>query len=240
MKSLKIRAGVLVIAVIGLLGIGVAPSGAATAGVAGDQPSQPLPPITLTEQQEASITAELDKFGVAPATRDELLDKLTEGGGWDNMTDAAPASVDIETIDGISYTISRFEDGSFIAAGIEQPAPADPKARAIQNCSSSGTSAGVSYRTNCTIIVTNGATSGQFKASYSLWSSGTSIYNVGNGTVNTDIGVATAGGFSSSTAPGTSRWTQFNWTTVIDGWYQASRYVRLSVTTSGASSSANY
>lgn len=230
----RTRTGWFAAILVGLFALGSTPAIAAE-----DQPDGPPPPITLTEQQRSAILAEFDRFDVDPTQGLELLDKLAGGESWLSLTDADPVSVTSEDIDGIDYTISRFADGSFVAAGVGQSQPADPAARAIQSCSTSGTGAGVSYRTNCTIIVTNGATSGQFVASFSYWASGSSIYNVGSGVVNSDIGVATAGGFSSSTAPGTT-WTQFNWTTVIDGWYNASRYVRLTVSTGGGSSSANY
>ncbi|MBO0982691.1 hypothetical protein [Rathayibacter sp. SD072] len=213
--------------------------GATPAIAAGDQPDAPPPPITLTSEQRSNILGEFEKFDVDPAQGLELIDKLESGEAWDSSTEAEPVSVEPEAVDGFDFTVSRFADGSFVAAGIAQPVPADANARAIQNCSSSGTSAGVSYRTNCTIIVTNGATSGQFKASYSYWASGSSISNVSSGVINSDIGSATATGFTSSTAPGT-KWTQFNWTTFIDGAYSASRYVRLTVSTGGGTSSASY
>ncbi len=216
------------------------PTSAVVAFATADQPSVPMPPISLTPEQNAEVVTELSRFGVDADTRALLIGKLANGGGWDNMAGGEPATTSNEVVDGVAYSVSRFPDGSFVAAGIEEGVPAGAGARAIQGCATSGTSAGVSYRTNCTIIVTNGVTSGQFVASYSNWSTGTSIYNIGSGTINSDVGVATANGFSSSTAPGTTRWTQFNWTTVIDGWYQASRYVRLTVTTSGGNSSASF
>ena len=225
----------LALALALLAGTTAAPANADT-----DSPQAGPPPIDLTSQQEASIRAEFQRFGVDPSDQDALIHGLETGEEWDSSTDVAPASVSNQVIDGIDYTISRYEDGSFLAAGLEVPQAADPNARAIQSCATSGTSAGVAYRTKCLIIVTNGATSAQFRASISWWASGTSIYDVGAGFVNSDVGVVSAGNFSSSTAPGTTKWTQFNWTTTIDGWYQATRYVRLTLSTGGPSTSSNY
>lgn len=205
-----------------------------------DSPQAGPPPIELTTQQEASIRAEFQRFGVDVSEQNDLIEKLELGEEWASATDATPTSVNNQVIDGVNYTISRYEDGSFLAAGLEVPQAADPNARAIQSCATSGTSAGVAYRTKCLIIVTNGATSAQFRASISWWASGTSIYDVNSGWVNSDVGVTSGGNFSSSTAPGTTKWTQFNWTTTIDGWYQATRYVRLTLSTAGPSTSANY
>lgn len=203
---------------------------------ADDQPDQ-LPPLTLTEEKRSELLDRLDSWNVAPDQAADLVESLESGEKWDSQTDAEPVSVSHEVRDGLDYTISRWADGSFVAAGIEQPQSLS--ARSISGCSSSGTSAGVSYRTNCLIRVDSGSTSGEFRASYSYWATGSSIYDVGAQFINYDIGSASPGGFSSSTAPGT-KWTQFNWTTSVDGWGTLSRYVRLTVSTGGGSSSANY
>jgi len=234
-SKITLRGGAFLVAAAALLMIGAGP---ASAEMATGQTSPP--PIDLTSQQEASIRAELQRFGVDADGQTALIDKLKAGDEWDSTTDAAPTSVTKEVIDGVDYTISWYEDGSFLAGGLEVPTTQSSLARGIQGCSSSGTSAGVAYRTNCLIIVTNGETSGQFRASFSWWSTGTTIYDVKSGWVNTDIGVAGATSFSSSTAPGTTKWTQLNWTTTVDGWLNLNRYVRLTVTTGGPSASANY
>lgn len=193
--------------------------------------------MQLTDEQRADILERFADYDVDPAQALDLVVALEEGKPWDSQTSAEPVSVTTESHDGFDYTISRWADGSYVAAGIQQPVPA--AARAISGCSSSGTSAGTSYRTNCLIRVDTATTSGEFRASFSYWATGSSIYNVGSGWVNWDIGSASGGSFSSSTAPGT-KWTQFNWTTSVDGWGTLSRYVRLTVSTGGASSSANY
>lgn len=201
-----------------------------------DQP-QGQASITLTDEQRNDILSRFASYDVDPAQAEALVEALEDGEPWDSQTDAPPVSVTHESRDGFDFTVSRWADGSYVAVGIEQPASST--ARAISGCATSGTSAGVAYKTNCTIRVDTASTSGQFKASMSYWSSGSSIYDVGDGWVNWDLGEPGAGNFSSSTAPGT-KWTQYNWQSNIDGWWSSTRYVRLTVSTTGTLTSANY
>jgi len=202
------------------------------------------PGVALTPEQRAELETGLDLFDVSDADIDSLINKLEQGIRWDSFSDAEPVEIEYDAVEGFDYAISRYEDGSFIAAGIEQSAVAsdgDVAPLSVGGCATSGTSAGVAYGTDCTVRVDSGTVSGEFKASWSAWSGGASIYNVGSGHVNYDLGTYNGdGSFSSSTTSGTSKWTQFNWSVNTGAWGTLSRYVRLTVGPGGAVSSANY
>jgi hypothetical protein len=123
----------------------LAPTGAAFATPAsGDKPS-------LTGHDDRTVEETLEKFGVPIEQRAGLLAAAAAQQPWDvYLPDAEPSTVehDVE-IDGFSYTIERYADGSISATGLEIPKDnAEVGAQEISQCSYS-TGSGYHNATNC-------------------------------------------------------------------------------------------
>lgn len=72
----------------------------------------------LTTEQEQNVRAELSKYGTDAETEDELIEKLNDGERWDSQNGSEPVSEDVVRVDGLDYSVSRWDDGSLFAVGI--------------------------------------------------------------------------------------------------------------------------
>lgn len=206
-----------------------------------DEPSATAA-VDLTAEQEAFVTSKLTQFGASAAQAATLVDALEAGLPWESDGGSKPISVTEETVDGFPYTVQRFADGSYVASGIAAVAGAGSggiQPMSVSACATRGTSAGVTYGTNCLVKEETAKASAQFRASYSVWSTGQSIYDYKEPWVNYDVSGSVAGGaFSTSTAPG-SKWVQYTWQ-ANSPISTTTHYLKLLATTSGVSTYANY
>jgi hypothetical protein len=86
---------------------------------------------TITPDQESQVRATLTKFEVPAAQQDSLIAKLNDGESWDVYTSTGPTTTESEMIGDMSYTITRYEDGSFKAMGLEKPQLASTMANSV-------------------------------------------------------------------------------------------------------------
>ncbi len=155
------------------------------------------PPRAITE---SSIESELVDLGVGDTQRNSLLLKLESGVPWDSVAGAIPVSVSEFEADGFNVTRERFADGSVSEFGVEIGVPATTAqlvqivaaaaphvaksvaskagvqqasvmGTGIQYCTY-GSSAGVSYASNCEVYYHGITWSSAFRANYQRWAGG--------------------------------------------------------------------
>jgi hypothetical protein len=160
---------------------------------------------------ESAIRADLDRFGTSEAEQDLLLEKLEHGIPWDSATGAKAVKVESFVESGFEVSRSYFPDGSVSETGFEIGVLATPaqltqmiseasrsekpslesgsaspqytqRATGIHSCTY-GSSAGVSYASNCKVYYSGISWSSSFRADYQRWASGAAAqYRAGSGT----------------------------------------------------------
>ncbi|WP_022889062.1 hypothetical protein [Agromyces italicus] len=147
-----------------MAGTGITPAKAATA--------DDLDPAFVAEFQ---VNAE--RLGINEVTQDALLEKLANGEPLGSQV-AQPVSVEHETVGNIEKRTYRYADGSATATELDIPQDASSSGiapRAVTGCTY-GSGAGVIYRQNCHVYAYSLVISASFTASYSQWSTGSSVY----------------------------------------------------------------
>nr|BFF09228.1 hypothetical protein GCM10025699_05310 [Microbacterium flavescens] len=88
--------------------------------------AEPAPIVDLSDSDEVKVREFFDKFNVAEDTQDRLIAEFEAGGTWDAQSSTAKArKKSVREIDGVSWTVSTYADGSVRAEGIgEGPASA--------------------------------------------------------------------------------------------------------------------
>jgi hypothetical protein len=76
-------------------------------------------PANLSAADETAVRSFFDKFGVGLATQDRLIAEFEAGGRWDSMSVGSVArSTTVRNLDGVSWSVSTYSDGSVKAEGI--------------------------------------------------------------------------------------------------------------------------
>ncbi|WP_449407228.1 hypothetical protein [Microbacterium maritypicum] len=138
----------------------------------------------LSPADEQTTRDFFEKFDVDVTTQDRLLAEFNAGESWDSMTSSAtPVSVESRTIDGVSWTVSTFDDGSVRAEGIGSDAAAGGvSARGVDSCNYSVGKYG--NFSNCHIYYWVGVVQLGFYANFSIVSGGNDkITSVWGGTL---------------------------------------------------------
>ncbi|WP_157432174.1 hypothetical protein [Agromyces italicus] len=191
----------------------------------------------LTEDEVVQVREFFTQWDVPVATQDVLLDGLQEGELWDAYTGATPVRVVTESTAALNRTVTRYADGSVSVNEVEVPTLIPDGAilpRAISGCTQQ-TNAGVKYATNCRVYHTTGATSAEFYASYSIWSTGASVSNWGKARVLYDLGNVVNARFEQTSAGE----IKYKWDSQsLAGTY--ARNLRLTATPSGVTSGGSY
>lgn len=154
--------------------IAIAAAALLLTGASGTYASDATPP-----DRHSAVTAQLDRFAVPAAAQTTLLAKIDAGETWDSMTPGSlSVSQDERVIDGMRYTVDRYDDGSFGASALEAPSTA----RGIAGCSQS-TSGTKRTLTNCTVSYTTGVITMSFKANYTYSYASSSSVSVSAGSI---------------------------------------------------------
>ncbi|MDQ0742755.1 hypothetical protein QFZ62_000063 [Clavibacter sp. B3I6] len=232
----------LSILAIGSLALGgaAAPTGAAAAS--GRSASVPA---ALSAGDRARIEQRLIDFAVPEHLRAGLLEAARHGRAFDAATGAAPTSTDTVVHDGLQYSVSRFDDGSFIATALETPGggtavqPDD-----IQGCSRY-TGAGVTEYSHCLVISDTPTLTLQFRASYHRSAAASGIDGISDWDIQAyggscalqEFDVVKAG-YGSATGPARARLRCF--ATAVSGIASSYPYLDLVIDGSGARSESNF
>lgn len=200
--NIRARISAAVLSVVVLSGAMVMPAQASNLESANE-------PDALTE---SAIRADLDRFGTSEAEQDLLLEKLERGIPWDSATGAKAVKSETFVENGFEVSRSYFSDGSVSETGIEIGVLATPaqltqmiseaslrekpslergstspqytqQAVGISSCIY-GSSAGVSYASNCKVYYSGISWSSSFRADYQRWASGAAA-QYRNGTAST-------------------------------------------------------
>ncbi len=101
-----------------LLAIGLTACAPEASAPETEDQSAPAAASDLTPKQEQKVRTELAKYGTDAETEDELIEKLKDGELWDSVSGSEPISEDVVRVDGLDYSVSRWDDGSLFAAGV--------------------------------------------------------------------------------------------------------------------------
>lgn len=109
----------------------------------------------ISPSDESQVRLILTKFLVPISQQDALIVKVNNGETWDVYNDSGPTVTEQRMIGDMDYTITRYEDGSVKASGIQRPQLASgPKGMvspdSINSCRYSSGS-GYSNATGCTV-----------------------------------------------------------------------------------------
>lgn len=142
-------------------------------------------PTSIMSPSDEQVARDFfDKFEVPAATQDRLINDFNAGGSWDSFSSSSePTLVETRRFDGVSWTVSTFDDGSVRAEGIGSDAAAGGiAARGVDGCNYSAGKFG--NFSNCHIYYWVGAVQMGFYANFSIVSGGNDkITSVWGGTL---------------------------------------------------------
>lgn len=205
--------------------------------LAGTVPAASAATNLITPAQEQQARAVFNEYGVSAQTQDSLFNKLESGQVWDVYTGATPVTSTTSIVGGYNQTLETFADGSISVSSVEIPrktAVGGISPMSVTGCTY-GSSAGVFYGTDCRVYQNSALTEAEFYASFSQWSTGSSVSNWHNGWVIRNVGTVKNLGWSSG-----GTWVQLGWDEVVDGWYSLHNTLRLNTTSSSVWSSASF
>lgn len=107
--------------------------------------------IEISAAEESQSRAFMSKFGVPEQTQDQLLDALANEGdvGLANSPDATPVSVDLTEMDGSTFEVAVYADGSISVVEREIPVEVEPgliTPMAVTGCTVTSGSGYVAYQ----------------------------------------------------------------------------------------------
>jgi hypothetical protein len=203
--------------------------------LAGSVPAEAADSHFLTPEQEQQAREVFNEYGVSSATQDELFNKLDRGEVWDVYAGVAPVSSVTSIVDGYTQTLDTFADGSISVSGVEipkEPTPTDGfSTMSVTGCTY-GSGAGVFYGQDCRVYQNSALTEAEFYASFSQWSTGSSVSNWHDGWVIRNVGQLQNVGWSHGTT-----WVQLGWDEVVEGWSSTHKTLKLNTTSTSVWSS---
>lgn len=221
------RGTALVTALAAALGAAfiVAPAANATA---------PTPSIELSQEDLDYYYSVAERFGVPEDLQESLLAKIEAGIPLDSSTGVAPISTVTEEVDGFTRTVETFADGSVIGTDIEIPRVLEDgvSARGVSGCVT-GSSAGVYYGQDCWVYSSSLTMGASFYASYSRWSTGSSVWNWHSPAVNIVGGSVNNQVWQHAT--GTNSSISLKWNSNIGGVVTVGTWLRLNASPGGIS-----
>ncbi|WP_146085027.1 hypothetical protein [Rathayibacter tritici] len=185
MKKAMIPAAL--VASMGLMG--------ATPAMAAEAASATSSQSAISSDSDAKIREHLAKYDVTGSTAEGIIQKAKDGIALDADTDTNPTTRDVMTVDGVSVSVQRYEDGSFIALPRAATSSKDDHLRTSTVAATDGsytlgdgitgceslTSVGTAPYVNCSINYTGSLYSGSFSANFTLSNTGkASIQRVWN------------------------------------------------------------
>ena len=175
-----------------------------------------------------------ERFGVPAAVQESLLEKVKAGIPLDSSTGVAPVSTVTTEVDGFERTVETFPDGSVIGTDIEIPQVIEDgvSARGVAGCVT-GASAGVYYGQDCWVYSSSLTMGASFYASYSQWSTGSSVWNWHTPEVNIVGGTVSNQVWSHAT--GTNSSITLKWNSHIGGIVTVGTWLRLNASPGGIS-----